>query len=80
MPLITPRGQPDRYLTYQDVGDRILSAGQDLMEANEAMRSGSRIGVHVRPVRNRYTLNGERVTRSLIDRLVYFGSINEGEL
>lgn len=80
MPLITPRGQPDRFLPYKDVGDRILSAGQDLLEANEAMRSGSRIGVHVRPVRNRYSLDGSAVSRKLIDRLVYFGVIVEGEL
>lgn len=72
--------KPDRYLTYHDVGDRLLSASPKVIAANALMANGWSVCVHHRPCRNRYTLAGKPITRRVIDRLVYFGVLDEEEL
>lgn len=78
MPHGIPLGQPDRFIEFQPYShDFCDGLPRDLAKI---FHWHSKIGVHHRPKRNRYTIAGKPISRRTIDRLVYFGVIDETEL
>lgn len=80
MPLLPPLDDPIRYIEPMAVPDKAGRMADDVRAIYGQMMSGHFLGVHRRPVRNRYTINGQNISRKMIDRLVYFGVIDEEQL
>ena len=80
MPLSPPPEKPCRYVEPIPVPSKAGRMADDIRAIYGQMMSGHFLGVHKRPVRNRYTINGQSISRKMIDRLVYFGVIDDEEL
>lgn len=82
MPHGIPLGKPDRYLNVDGhiSIEAINRMSKELRDVVCWLCLGVSIGVHNRTKRNRYTIAGKPITRRTIDRLVYFGVLDETEL
>lgn len=81
MPHGIPLGDPDRCIRDSYISLAMFERLPcDLKGIYISLCAGALIGVHYRPKRHRYTIDGKPMPRRTIDRLVYFGVIDEGEL
>lgn len=80
MPLITPLGKPDRYLTFTRKPESVKAMGARAFDIYCMMCNGCHIQVTENPKRLRYHIAGQRVYRRHIDQLVYHGVLDETEL